>query len=86
MCNFSYEIRDNGCMLGTGEGNSLGELGCVIGDLLFLWEKLLQSHAFKDQFAQGLSNVRSRFRDAIISFRATIIIIQVTSAEGRLHV
>lgn len=52
---------------------------------MFLWERLLQRKAFKDQFAQGLSKVRSRFGNAIISFRAiTIIIIYVTSAKGRL--
>lgn len=85
---FSYKMRDNGCPLDTGEGNSREprELGWVIGDLLFLWEKLLQSHAFKDQFAQGLSKVGSSFRNAVIWFRATIIIIEVTSAEGRLPV
>lgn len=79
-------MRDNGCLLDTGEANSLGEPGCAIDNFLFLWQRLLQSHAFKEQFAHGLSKVRSRFRNAIISFRATIVIIYVTSAEGRLPV
>lgn len=64
----------------TGDGSSVGELGGVIGELLFPWERLLQSDAFHDQSSQGFSKVRSRFGNAIISFRAiTIIIIYVTS-------